>query len=159
MSQFSEALLAGVGLVAIQWAKVEYELKAHTSALAGKDTGGLPVDDIDVSFKRLRRVWLDQMRKHRPRDAIKAEQMIDTIVPLSNQRAIMVHGHWRTTDKRGKYRVRTARQKRQQVEWEEYEASPALLRKIANEIADAHANLRRLTRGKHGSKHPNRFLV
>jgi hypothetical protein len=150
--------LAGVGLVAVEWAKIELELKMHTSAMTAQETGGKPLADLEIGFKRLRKAWLRAVRKYRPSEAQKAERLICTLVDLSNQRALAVHGAWVPTETRGKYRFNVMRQNKG-MDLNHGFASPKLLRNIANQIADAYTELLAFTHGKHSGKHTHAFLV
>ena len=149
MTAYSQNFLAAIGLVAVQWSKVEHELKLHASALASQDTDGWPTDDLEIGFKRLRKLWLQKVRKHLPNETPEAERIASKLGALAHDRAAALHGEWRPAKKFGEYAVTTIRQ-RQTLEFNNGIATPRLLRDVANAIADVHDELRTFTGAKHG---------
>lgn len=158
MANYSQSFLAGVGLIAVRWAKIENELKLHTSALAAQQTGGRPIDDLEIGFKRLRKLWLQNVREHMPTKVRTAEKIAERLAELSRERAIALHGEWAPAGKRGRYDVMVLRQNKT-LDFGRTHATPALLRSAADRIADAYAELSAFTRGRHRDRHPARFLV
>lgn len=151
--QYSSNFLAGIGLIAIEWAKLELEMKMHTSAMAAQRSQGNPLDHLDVGFKQLRRRWREEIRRHLPDQLAAAERLASKLADLSAERDIAVHAEWWSTDKKGKYTAWNVKQPENKgIDIREGHATPRLLRGVANRIAKAHEELRAITRGKSTGK-------
>jgi hypothetical protein len=158
---YSSAFLAGIGHIAVEWAKLEIEMKVHTSAMTAQKTQGNPLAHLDIGFKSLRKLWREEMRSRFPGSDFKIIEQIDTkLADLSQERDMAIHSQWRPTEKRGIYKAMTFRQPFEKgVDIREGYATPRLLRSVANRITDAHKELRTITRGKHGGKYKRARLI
>lgn len=144
MTDYSQSFLAALGRIAVEWAEVEHELKMHTSFLAAQDTDGWPVDDLEGGFKRLRSLWIKKLRKHAPTREAEGTQLMQELAALAKQRSIALHSRWAPTSKRGQYRYSALRQNQTMTEGTNV-ASVALVRDVADQIADARRKLRTFT--------------
>lgn len=156
MPTYSQFFLAAIGLIAIRWARVENELKLHTSALTAQE-GGTPIGDLEIGFKKLRKLWLEIVRDKMPSGQREAERLANKLADLSKARARALHGNW-TQAGRGEYQLTVITQ-RGGLEFAGTSVTVGAIREIADSIADAYAELRAFTGGKHGKEDSDSLLV
>lgn len=90
-------LLAQIGRVATASASLEQSILIHTSALASRDTGGIPSEDLWMDFKRLRMRWYALVKKRADKKTLNTVlHPINTdLARLWPIRGYVVHGRWR----------------------------------------------------------------
>ena len=85
-----------LGHITATWAEIEQHLLLTRSALTSKPYGGIPTGDLRERFTRLRKAWLNDLRKNYPKEKVdKIFQPINMrLAKLAIIRGDLIHGTW-----------------------------------------------------------------
>ena len=150
-TELPNELLIEIGRFATDWAVIEQEIMLHASALAAKDTGGIPAEYLRMDFKRLREKWY-ALAKANLGEAYGPELMTlnDRLARRSRARGYALHGKWRVLGPQRK-RVECWDQKRELKRFQlvttlaELQDQTDRLRELLGDLVD-------LSRRAHGPK-------
>lgn len=112
-------LFEEIGKIVALWAVIEQDIMLQTSSLAAQATNGKTTAFLRLEFRRLRKVWLSQCRKHFSKPT--CDQIVlplnQELAKRADDRGNIVHGMWSHTG-RGKFKLTNFEQKGQLVRYE-----------------------------------------
>ena len=144
MSDLSRNLLCALGDVTASWGHLEYEIKYQCYLCRrftpdGKVIEGVELDNLETTFKELRRCWFHLMNEKFPEKAALIKDINDELCRLSNGRVRVTHRAWNDDGT-----VRVFRQKNNVMEVNIEWYSKMWLLDLPNEIDAARKEIKSL---------------